>query len=403
MATQQCIQRWLRLFYVNYSTTSMARIKPPTDAHLAKLQDLLSVVKDIEQEVYDVTSMLSMKSNTVLNDKLASLKHLEDTSASVNNNGSMNLKKVKEKRVLIYGLDGSGVNVAETLCSMGVVNLILVGSRNKIERKDFASIGYKNKFENWTKAQACVHELMNKNVSANVEGCDLSVLTPGGGSMLKYALTNGTLFSFSDILTSENQYTILEKEEVFRCYFSTNKSIQANKNGINKSNVLDKEEDYRKITTKLSMAPMSVLVEKHRNAIDVLVANVTNTMETFILNDICLDLGVPLIVNYNGMLHGDIMIMHPSYSPCLRCNKTYTEFICNDSGDGASYPVALPSVQYIMSGIIINNCIRILLALNGKTNKENLVHFHYDFTNTKIIAVNYDEKGKECKNKKCRS
>eukprot|EP00943_MAST-04B_sp_MAST-4B-sp1_P008759 g8759.t1 len=379
----------------------MNRIKPPTDAHLAKLQDLLSVVKDIEQEVYDATSILTMKSNAVLNGKLASLKQVEDTSASMNNNESMNLKKLKEKRVLIYGLDGSGVNVAESLCSMGVVNLILVGSRSKIERKDFTSIGYKNKFENWTKAQAGVHELMNKNVSANVEGCDLSLLTPGGVSMLKYALYNGTLFSFSDILSSEKQYTISEKEEVFRCYFSTNKSIKANMNSINKSNAVDKEEDYRKITMKLSVAPMSVLVEKHRNPIDVVVANVANTMETFILNDICLDLGVPLIVNYNGMLHGDIMIMHPSYSPCLRCNKAYTEFICRNSDDGASYPVALPSVQYIVSGIIINNCIRILLTLNSKTNKKNLVHFNYNFTNTKIIAVNYVEKGKECKNKKC--
>mgnify|MGYP001260308925 CR=1 FL=1 len=67
----------------------MNRIKPPTDAHLAKLQDLLSVVKDIEQEVYDATSILTMKSDAVLNGKLASLKQVEDTSASMNNNESM--------------------------------------------------------------------------------------------------------------------------------------------------------------------------------------------------------------------------------------------------------------------------------------------------------------------------
>ena len=47
----------------------MAQGKVPTTAHLAKLEDLLRVVKGIEQEAYDITSVLPSKNNAVLNGK----------------------------------------------------------------------------------------------------------------------------------------------------------------------------------------------------------------------------------------------------------------------------------------------------------------------------------------------
>ena len=143
----------------------MAQGKVPTTAHLAKLEDLLRVVKGIEQEAYDITSVLPSKNNAVLNGKLVTLKQMEVTSATINNDKSIDINTLAEKSVLLYGVGGLVMNVAESLCSIGINNLIVVGKRNIIKRDDFINIGYKDSYEQWTKVRATVNRLMDLNYS----------------------------------------------------------------------------------------------------------------------------------------------------------------------------------------------------------------------------------------------
>ena len=79
----------LILFQLKTLFNEMAQRKVPTTAHLAKLEDLLCVVKGIEQEAYDITSVLPSKNNVVLNGKVVTLKQTEVTSATINNDKSI--------------------------------------------------------------------------------------------------------------------------------------------------------------------------------------------------------------------------------------------------------------------------------------------------------------------------
>ena len=404
----------LILFRLKPLFKKMAQGKVPTTAHLAKLEDLLRVVKGIEQEAYDITSVLPSKNNAVLNGKLVTLKQMEVTSATINNDKSIDINTLAEKSVLLYGVGGLVMNVAESLCSIGINNLIVVGKRNIIKRDDFINIGYKDSYEQWTKVRATINRLMDLNANANIEGCDLSVESSGGISMLKYALVNRTLFSSVDIISNDDLSNRSEKEEVFRCYYTSNHNNKSNrkKNGKNPDNTtrLKKETFYRKMVVQLSTPPKAVSYKKQNNltdlnskkCVDILIAAVTNRKEALILNNICLELGITLIVASTGMLHGDVTIVRPVQSPCLNCSDNYTKFI-PIRGMNNNLAVSIPSIQYVMSGIIINNCIQILLNLKGKSKTQFLEHFNYQFSTSNIISTYHDEKDKHCRNDRCRN
>ena len=78
---------------------------------------------------------------------------------------------------------------------------------------------------------------------------------------------------------------------------------------------------YRKVTTKTYVGPYFFELEKtiSKNCADVLIASVSNRAEALVLNDICIDLGIKLIIA-GRMLEGHISVMRPFNLPCFRCS-----------------------------------------------------------------------------------
>eukprot|EP00944_MAST-04C_sp_MAST-4C-sp1_P006064 g6064.t1 len=369
--------------------------KAPTTAHLSKLEDVLGEINGIEQDVAQIVENLPASNNTVLNGKIPALKKAGNLSELFHNDTSMDIKSLHDKFVVVYGLDGVGINVAESLCSMGVNNLIVLG-KGIIKREDFVEIGYMDGYENWTRARKAVDHLINLNPLANIEGCNLSVETEGGATILKYALKHRTLFTFAEKSKSSN--LIGQRKEIYRCYHT----------GGNRSKSVDPLEGadissaYRKVITKTYVGHTSFLQKSgvgeddsyQKNCADVLIASVSNRAEALVLNDICIDLGIKLIISWSSMLEGHISVMRPFNSPCFRCSNLYADDIPEERAECCT---ALPSIQYLISGAIINNILQIFLNSKSRQKSTLLEQFSYTFKTLKLTVREYSEKNPQCK------
>ena len=375
--------------------------KAPTTAHLKKLEGVLSEINSIEQDVAQIVDTLPASNNTVLNGKIPALKETGNLSELFHNDSSMDMESLCDKFVVVYGLDGVGINVAETLCSIGVNNLIVLG-KGIVKREDFVEIGYMDGYEKWTKARKAVNHLMNVSPSSNIEGCNLSVETEGGATILKYALKHRTLFTFGEKSNNSNQASICQRKEIFQCYHAGGKKSKF----LGSVQSADAPTSYRKVTTKTYVGHTSFLKKSadeeeytyHKKCADVLIASVSNREEVLVLNDICVDLGIKLIITWSNMLDGHVSIMRPFNSPCFRCSNLYTE----DIPEGRSeYCTALPSIQYLVSGVIINNLLQIFLNSKPKQKSTLLERFSYTFKTLKLTTREYSEKNPQCTKTLC--
>eukprot|EP00944_MAST-04C_sp_MAST-4C-sp1_P011534 g11534.t1 len=375
--------------------------KAPTTAHLSKLEDVLGDINGIEKEVAQIVETLPATNNTILNGKIPALKKAGNLSELFHNDTSMDIKSLRDKFVVIYGLDGVGIDVAECLCSMGVNNLIVLG-KGIIKREDFVEIGYIDGYENWTRARKAVDHLINVNPSANIEGCNLSVETEGGVTILKYALKHRTLFTFAEKSMSSNETSFGQREEIYRCYHTGGNRPKA----MDPLEGADVPSSYRKVTTKTYVGHRNFLQKSgvgeddssHKNCADVLIASVSNRAEALVLNDICIDLGIKLIISWSSMLEGHISVMRPFNSPCFRCSNLYTEDIPERRAESCT---AFPSIQYLISGAIVNNFLQIFLNSKPRQKSTLLEQFSYSFETLKLTVREYGEKNPQCTNALC--
>ena len=113
---------------------------------------------------------------------------------------------------------------------------------------------------------------------------------------------------------------------------------------------------------------------------------------------LCIDLGIKLIISWSSMLEGHISVMRPFNSPCFRCSNLYTEDIPERRAESCT---AFPSIQYLISGAIVNNFLQIFLNSKPRQKSTLLEQFSYSFETLKLTVREYGEKNPQCTNALC--